>query len=77
MNSRWLGFQFCRLALREKSAARLPLFETNYAERFKHLGARSARERSLYAFKSAPKFKQPAGRINESAMLAFSTTNHK
>jgi len=77
MNSRWLGFQFCRLALREKSPARLPLFETNYAECFKHLVARSAREKPLYAFKSAPKFKQPTSRINESAMLAFSSTNHK
>ena len=42
--ARKLGFQFSRLALREKSAARLSLFETNYAERFKHLVARSARK---------------------------------
>jgi hypothetical protein len=59
------------------SPARLALLETNYAERFKPPTARSARERALDAFESAPKSKQPAGRINESAMLAFSSTHHK
>jgi len=59
------------------SPARLALFETNYAERFKPPIARSARERPLAAFESAPKSKQPAGWINESVILAFSSTNHK
>ena len=59
------------------SPARLALFETNYAERFKPPIARSAKERVLDAFESAPKSKQPAGWINESVILAFSSTNHK